>query len=98
MGARYTRNIQSISGASHVYNAAARAMVESGLGGWEVKVDFINGSFDQDFIISGISNFEDRVWFDVGSTKQDNSDARFVFILDNITPDEYEDDYADGSG
>jgi hypothetical protein len=92
------RNIQSISGASHVYNAAARSMVESGLGGWEVKVDFINGSFDQDFIISGISNFEDRVWFDVGSTKQDNSDARFVFILDNITPDEYEDDYAEGSG
>lgn len=92
------RNIQTISNATHVYNSAGRSMVESGLGGWEVTVGWVDGdSFDQDFMIEWVANFEDRVWFDVGATAQDMSDARHVFILDNITPDEYEARFPEGS-
>ena len=92
------RNIQEMSNATHVFNSGGRAMIESGLGGWEVATDWIDAdSFDQDFVIKWISNYEDRVWFDVAAVEQDMSDARFVFILDDITPDEYEDRFPEGS-
>lgn len=92
------RNIENISNATHVYNSAAREMVSAGLGGWEVKVDWANGdSFDQDFIIDWVPDFENRVWFDAGAIKQDMSDAGHVFILDNITPEEYDERFPDGS-
>tara|TARA_R110000787_G_scaffold285582_3_gene401710 strand:- start:919 stop:3132 length:2214 start_codon:yes stop_codon:yes gene_type:complete len=92
------RNIQTMSNASHVYNAASRSVVEAGLGGWEIYTDYIDAdSFDQDFIIKWISNYEDRVWFDTAATMQDMSDANHVFILDNITPDDYDERFPDGS-
>lgn len=93
------RNIETISNASHVYSSAGRDMVAAGIGGWEVSVDWVNGdSFNQDFIIKWISDFEGRVWFDAGAIAQDMSDARHVFILDNLTRDEYETRFPDGSG
>ena len=92
------RNIQTMSNASHVYNSASRSVVEAGLGGWEIFTDYIDAdSFDQDFIIKWISNYEDRVWFDTAATMQDMSDANHVFILDNITPDDYDERFPDGS-
>ena len=92
------RNIQTISNASHVYNAASRSVVEAGLGGWEIYTDYVdNDSSDQDFIIKNISNYEDRVWFDTAATEQDMSDANHVFILDDITPDDYDERFPDGS-
>lgn len=93
------RNIETISNASNVYSSAGRDMVASGLGGWEVSVDWVDGdSFDQDFLIKWISDFEGRVWFDSAAIAQDMSDARHVFILDNISPDEYETRFPEGSG
>lgn len=93
------RNIETISNASHVYNQAGREMVAAGLGGWEVAVDWVDAdSFNQDFTVKWIPNFEDRVWFDSGAVEQDMSDARHVFILDNITPDEYKTRFPEGSG
>lgn len=93
------RNIETMSNASHVYAMAAREMVAAGLGGWEVTTDWVSSdSFDQDFVIRWISDYENRVWFDSGSLRQDASDARHVFILDNITPEEYKTRFPDGSG
>ena len=91
------RNIQTISNASHVYNSASRSMVESGLGGWEIYTDYIEGSMDQEFIIKWLANYEDRVWFDVSATNQDMSDAQHVIILDNLIPSKYKKDYPEGS-
>jgi hypothetical protein len=93
------RNIEAISNASGVYGSAAREMVASGLGGWEIATDWASpDSFDQDFVIRWITDYENRVWFDAGSLRQDASDARHVFILDSITPDEYKTRFPDGSG
>ena len=92
------RNIETMSNASRVYGSAGRDMVASGLGGWEVKMDWVDAdSFDQDFVIQWIPDFVNRVWFDVGSVAQDASDARHVFSLDNLTPDEYETQFPKGS-
>lgn len=91
------RNIETISNASRVYSSAGREMVASGIGGWEVVVDWVDGdSFDQDFMIREITNFEDRVWFDSASTRQDNSDAMHVFKLENLSLDEYKTKFPDG--
>jgi hypothetical protein len=92
------RNIENISNATHVFNSAGRDMVASGLGGWEVVQDWADtDSFEQDLFIRPISNFEDRVWFDSASELQDRSDARHCWVLQNLTPDEYESKFPDGS-
>lgn len=93
------RNIETMSNASSVYGQAAREMVAGGIGGWEIATDWVSAdSFDQDFVIRWISDYENRVWFDSGSLRQDASDARHVFILDSITPDEYKTRFPEGSG
>ena len=46
------RNIQNISNAKDIFNAAGRGMVTSGLDGWLVATRFIDSdSFDQDLVI-----------------------------------------------
>jgi hypothetical protein len=92
------RNIETMSNASRVYASAGRDMVATGLGGWEVKMDWVDAdSFDQDFIIDWIPDYVNRVWFDAASIQQDASDARHVFSLDNLSPDEYETQFPEGS-
>ena len=90
------RNIESISNASSVYSSAGRDMIAGGVGGWEVITDFVDGdSFDQDFIIRIIHDFENRVWFDPGSIKQDRSDSKYAFVLDNLMPEDYKKKFPD---
>jgi hypothetical protein len=92
------RNIETMSNASRVYASAGRDMVATGLGGWEVKMDWVNAdSFDQDFVIEWIPDFVNRVWFDDAAIKQDTSDARHVYSLDNLPVDEYEELFPEGS-
>jgi hypothetical protein len=93
------RNIENISGAKHIFNKAGRDMVAAGIAGWEVTHDWLDGdSFEQDLIIRPIHDFDRRVWFDVASTMQDASDADYVFVLQDLTPDEYEKRFPEGSG
>lgn len=93
------RNIETISNASNVYASAGREMVASGIGGWEVVHDYVDGdSFYQDLFIKPLWNFEDRVWFDSSVTEQDASDANGVWVLTEMPIDDYEADFPDGSG
>ena len=92
------RNIQSLSGAVDTYNDAGREMVSSGIAGWEVTHDFVDGdAFEQDLMIKAIPNYEDRVWFMLGGTERDQSDAPGVFLIDSLTPEAYDDEFPDGS-
>lgn len=92
------RNIENISNAVHVYNQAGRRMVTGGIDGWRVVQAFVDDdSFDQDLIIEHIANFTDRVWFDIGSEKQDRSDSKWAFDLVAISRDEYKKRFPKGS-
>jgi len=92
------RNIENMSNATAVFNAAGREMVAAGFAGWEVAHDWVDAdSFEQDLMIKPLSNYEDRVWFDDGAELQDMSDARWVVVLQNLTRDEYETRFPDGS-
>ena len=91
------RNIENISSAALIYSAMSRMMVTSGMSGIEIEQDYIDGdSFDQDLFIRDIPDFHNRVWFDQASIQQNNSDARFVFVDENISKEEYKDRWPEG--
>jgi hypothetical protein len=93
------RNIQSMSNAKHVFNAAGRKMVASGFDAWRVVQDWADtDSFEQDLFIRKIANAVDRVWFDTGAEMQDMSDANHCWVLQALTKDEYDERFPDGSG
>ena len=90
------RNIENISSADLTYSAMARMMVTSGMSGIEIVQDYVDGdSIDQDLFIRELYDFHNRVWFAQSSVKQDNSDAPFVFVDENLTIEEYETRFPD---
>lgn len=93
------RNIRNISNADMAFNDASRSNVIGGFDAVEVVQEFIDGdSFDQDLIIKRVPNAVDSVWFDLGSVKQDASDAKWCIKLIAIPASEYKADYPEGSG
>lgn len=94
------RNIINISDANaKVFHQADRGMIVRGVDGWEIVNDYIDGdSFEQDLYIKKIHNYIDRVWFDAAAQEQDMSDARWCWVLDAITKEEYDSTFPDGSG
>ncbi len=90
------RNIETISNATAIYNAAGRSMITGGLDGWYVKSDYADSdSFDQDLIIEAVPNFIDRVWFDDNSQIQDRSNSKWGFLLHVLTLDAYKEQFGD---
>jgi hypothetical protein len=93
------RNIRNISNADSVFNDASRSNVIGGFDAVEVVQEFIDGdSFEQDLIIKKVPNAVDSVWFDVGSVKQDASDAKWCVKLIAIPAAEYKERFPEGSG
>lgn len=93
------RNIEKISNARFIYDAAARIMVGTGLSGWRVVNDYRDDdSFQQDLLIKPIPNFKDCVWFDPNFTMQTASDADFCWVLTNITKKQYDKRFPEGNG
>lgn len=92
------RNIENMSGATEIYNAAARGMVTSGFDAWRVVQKYVDDdSFDQDLAIEKVWNAIDRVWFDPSAELQDKSDSRYGFVLHPVGVDEYDARWPDGS-
>jgi len=93
------RNIRNISNADGVFNDASRSNVIGGFDAVEVVQEFVDGdSFDQDLIIKKVPNALDSVWFDLGSVKQDASDAKWCVKLIAIPAAEYKERFKDGKG
>ena len=93
------RNIRNISNADTVFNDASRSNVIGGFDAVEIVQEFVDSdSFDQDLIIKRVPNAVDSVWFDIGSVKQDASDAQWCIKLIAIPAAEYKERFPDGSG
>jgi len=92
------RNIRNVSNADAVFNDASRSNVIGGFDAVEVVQEFVDGdSFDQDLIIKKVPNALDSVWFDLGSVKQDGSDAKWCVKLIAMPAAEYKERFSDGS-
>lgn len=90
------RNIETISNASTIYNAAGRNMLICGLDGWGVRSKYVEeDSFNQDLVIEPIYNFIDSVWFDDNSLTPDNSDSQWGFWAHVLTPDAYNEQFGE---
>jgi len=93
------RNIENISHATHIYNAAGKSMVIGGFDCWKIEQQWADGdSFDQDLIISKVDNAIDSVWFDVNSYMQDRSDSMAAWHLVPMARSVYETEFPKGSG
>jgi len=89
------RNIEDQSEAVDIYNIASRNMVTCGIDGWKIVQKYIDDdSFDQDLAVEPIANFLDSVWFGTFK-KPDASDAKYCFVLEAISKDDYKDRYGD---
>ena len=91
------RSIRNQSGADQIFKMAARNMLKSGINGWEISQKYADDdSFDQELVIDPIFNYENRVWIDPYSLKQDNSDAKWGVVLDYISKEDYQDRFPEG--
>jgi hypothetical protein len=83
------RHIQEISRADIAYDTAAEWQVDTGLGYFRIQTDYCdNGSFDQDIVIKRVPD-PTKVYFDPSSTEPDGSDAKWAFIIEEFTKDEF---------
>jgi hypothetical protein len=93
------RNIQNLSDASDVYDAATRNVVRAGMDGWRINQRWgDNNTFDQDLYIDTIADFVDRVWFDPNSVLQTREDAEYAFVLTTMTKRAYQQKFPKGKG
>lgn len=93
------RNLDSVSGAKHIYRAALKETVTCGMSGWRLATAWSDPlSFHQDILTVPICNFRDRVWFDVGAELPDASDADTAWLLTALARADYDRDFPKGSG
>jgi hypothetical protein len=90
------RAIESDSKAQrNAYIPAFESAIQKGYGFWRVTREYVGDkSFDQKIVIKGILN-ADSVLFDPDCKEADWSDARYCFVIDKISRDEFKRQYPD---
>lgn len=89
------RHIEINSDAEIAYDTAFDHCVTSGFGFWRILTDYVDDkSFDQEILIKRIKN-PFTVYFDPSAIEPDYSDARWCFIIEDLSRDEYEAKYPD---
>ncbi|MBF0119984.1 MAG: hypothetical protein HQK79_14210 [Desulfobacterales bacterium] len=89
------RQIEHNSNARDIYNMAYTSMLLCGRGAWRVNVvDSTEDVFLKDIEIQPIPNVFSVYW-DVDAIKPDKSDARWVFVTEKITKEEFKRRYPD---
>jgi Phage P22-like portal protein len=86
------RHIYTQSDAEIAHDTAFDYMVRGGFGYWRLLTERIPGSDDQEIKIKRIKN-PFTVYVDPAAVEPDYSDARYLFITDTLTPEEYKDLY-----
>lgn len=87
------RHIEYISNATVAYDTALKFQVEGGIGYWRLATDYVGGdSFDQEIYIRRIKD-PLSVYLDPDIQELDGSDARFGFIFDDMSRDEFKEAY-----
>jgi len=89
------RHIEQNSNADVAYDTAGEHQVDAGLGYWRVVTDYANDdSFDQEIFIKRVKN-PLNIYLDPDIQEADGSDARFGFVFEDISKDEFEARYPD---
>nr|WP_255703324.1 portal protein [Lysobacter sp. GX 14042] len=84
------RNIESESKADEAYDWGALYAITAGFGAWRVVTEYVgDDAFDQDIRIRRIPSPLTSVWFDPSARELDRSDARFAFVVESVSRDEF---------
>lgn len=84
------RHIEANSSADTAYDTAAEFAVDAGIGYWRVVTDYAaDDSFDQEIYIKRIKN-PLNVFLDPDIQEADGSDARYGFVFEDISKEEFE--------
>jgi hypothetical protein len=87
------RQIEYASDASSVYEASAESAAACGMGAWRVRSDYAPGmTFDQEILIERIYN-PFAVFWDPFARHPTRCDARYCFITEEISKDDFEASY-----
>lgn len=91
------KNIEVQSEAEVVYDTAAESAVKCGIGAWRVVTEYSDDdTFNQDIRIRRIKN-PLTIYWDPGAQMFDKSDARYCFVTEKISKDQFREDYPDAS-
>ena len=89
------RHIQDASRADIAYDTAAEWQVDCGLGYFRIITDYCeDDSFNQDILIKRVVD-PNKVYFDPESTEPDGSDAKWAFVIEDWSLDDFEIEYPD---
>lgn len=87
------RHIEANSSADTAYDTAGEFAVDAGLGYWRITTDYADATtFDQEIYIKRVKN-PLNVYLDPDIQEADGSDARFGFVFEDISKDEFESKY-----
>lgn len=87
------RHIEYNSNADTAYDVAFDGAVTGGFGYFRIVTDYVSSnSFDQEILIKQIKN-PFSVYFDPYSQEPDGSDAKWCFVFDEISKEDYEETY-----
>jgi len=85
--------------ADEAYDNAFEEAVGGGMGAWRLRSvleDELDPENDHQRIrIEPIFDADTSVFFDLDAKRQDKSDARYCFVVSSMTPEEYEEQFAD---
>ena len=91
------RHIENTSHAEVAYDSAYEDAVVTGRGWFRILTEYAHdGSFDQEIVVRRIPN-PFTVYVDPSCQELDYSDARYMFVVEDIPKDEYKTLYGDDS-
>jgi len=84
------RNIESTSNADWAYDYAFDLLLAGGFGAWMVEARYSDDDgWDQDLAVEMIPDPLGCVWMDPDAKKPDSSDAKFAFVEESISEEEF---------
>lgn len=84
-----TRHIEYISNAQNVYDRATITQVEGGIGYWRIVTDYADSeTLDQEIFIRAVKD-PLAIYLDPDIREQDGSDAKFAFVYDDLSHEDF---------
>jgi hypothetical protein len=87
------RHVEVASHADTARDIAFDSMVTCGIGWYRLRTDYVDDQgFDQEIIVSPIRDWA-TVYCDPACQKPDRSDAKYIFIVEDVPRDEFKEQY-----
>ena len=84
------RNIESVSNAERAYDGAFELMTATGFGAFRITTEYSHDdAWDQDICVRSIADPLSSVWFDPDAKEPDLRDAKYCFVEESISREDF---------